>query len=69
MQKQAAISDIISSLTDLIVLYTNRVEDLDELSTNYAMTTLGFIGVIFGIIATLLYNRIRLKKWWRMKTN
>lgn len=50
----AAISDAVSSLDSLIALYTTQLEEYERLSANYIMTCVGFGGVVFGIIITLL---------------
>ena len=46
----------VDSLTELIVLYTERLEELDQFTIAYIMTCMGLVGVVFGTIATLLSN-------------
>lgn len=41
-------------IINLIIQYTTQVESLDQLNNTYIMTCAGFIGVILGIIGSLI---------------
>ena len=47
------------NIENLITLYTNQLESIDQLIITYIMTCIGFVGVIIGIIATLLTKENR----------
>ena len=56
---QVNLDDTAASLTNLISLYTTQLDEFDRYSADYFMTCVGFGGVIFGTIITLLIVRQR----------